>query len=382
MTETIDIATALDTPLTHPQLEAKYQKLRLFSAQKIKSLLGTIENQTRKLKDYKEAPSDSRTATIKALKSKLKDQEFIAEILKEEICSLKGINKTRINDEIIAATIGGPKRFRQQTREEIENKLVELEIQERQQKSRSTNIATRNDNITRGNTSSKRPTTTMNQSRDIKNISNDQDRTNLTLLKQQEDTLNDLIIEIGILRKREAEIKGENAVSNVLGMRYQTLQLAVQRLNTNLNDAMNRLSNVRNELTDIQRNRFPESVALQTELDHVRQECTVSLEQNNILMTKMKKMELQLDKSIDEKGINRGNNSIDISTKSNIELETMERQLKQQLEDSESRRNEMIRRIEQTDQLREQLRQKNEEWRSLKRDMREVGKVKLAKGKT
>jgi predicted RNase H-like nuclease (RuvC/YqgF family) len=113
----VDIATALDTTLKHPTIEAKYQKLRLCSAQKIKSLLGTCDNQT-KLKEYRGAPSDGRTATIKALKSKLRDQEFVADVLKEDVLKLRNraaehtgerqrLSIKQVNQDVIDQTIGG-----------------------------------------------------------------------------------------------------------------------------------------------------------------------------------------------------------------------------------------------------------------------------------
>ena len=65
---------------------------------------------------------------IQALKNKIRDAEYVSEILKEELLKARdGGTMEEINALIIRKTLGGPKRFRPLSREELENKIIELE---------------------------------------------------------------------------------------------------------------------------------------------------------------------------------------------------------------------------------------------------------------
>jgi hypothetical protein len=73
----MDLASSFDHVLADPMTEAKFQALKLLHAKKIKSLMGSIDNQQKEITKLKTISKDNhRTLIIQALKKKLKDQEL------------------------------------------------------------------------------------------------------------------------------------------------------------------------------------------------------------------------------------------------------------------------------------------------------------------
>ena len=68
-----------------------------------------------------------RTQMIEALKSKVRDFELVVDVVKKELASKAQMSEEQVNKVIIDKTISGPKRFRPATREELENRILELE---------------------------------------------------------------------------------------------------------------------------------------------------------------------------------------------------------------------------------------------------------------
>ena len=64
---------------------------------------------------------------IEAYKSKIKDLELTIDVLKVELGRKGEMTPEEVSDFIIRKTISGPKRFRPQTREEMEKSIAELE---------------------------------------------------------------------------------------------------------------------------------------------------------------------------------------------------------------------------------------------------------------
>ena len=80
-----DLSTSLDYILTDPLIENKFQALKLLHNKKIKSLMISINTQQKEIDKLKVLSKDNRrTQMIQSLKKKLKDQEYIVDILKEE----------------------------------------------------------------------------------------------------------------------------------------------------------------------------------------------------------------------------------------------------------------------------------------------------------
>ena len=125
----MDLATALDLSLEGQQ-EAKFNALRSLHGKKIKQLMLSIEAKEKEVAKLKVLSKDSRrTQMIQALRNKIKDMELTMDVMKEEIGKAREVSRSpqEVNDFIIRKTVGGPKRFRPLTREEMENKIIDLE---------------------------------------------------------------------------------------------------------------------------------------------------------------------------------------------------------------------------------------------------------------
>lgn len=123
----IDMATALELTLESDQ-EAKFQALKSLQSKKIKYLMSSIDAKDKELAKLKILGKDNRrTRMIQALKNKLRDQELVSDVLKEELSRKGDMDQEEVNAYIMRKTLGGPKRFRPLTREELENKINDLE---------------------------------------------------------------------------------------------------------------------------------------------------------------------------------------------------------------------------------------------------------------
>lgn len=123
----VDMATALELPLG-TELEAKFVALRNLQLKKIKKLMGAIDGKDKEIAKLKILSKDNRrTQLIQALRNKIKDLELINDIVKEELTRKSEMATDEVNELIIRKTLGGPKRFRPLSREELENKILDLE---------------------------------------------------------------------------------------------------------------------------------------------------------------------------------------------------------------------------------------------------------------
>ncbi|CAM9355445.1 unnamed protein product, partial [Laminaria digitata] len=73
-----------------------------------------------------------RSAMIRAMRTRLREQELVVDVVKEELGRKAGMGKEETNDWVIRKTVGGPLRFRPKTREELQNELYQLEKKHRQ----------------------------------------------------------------------------------------------------------------------------------------------------------------------------------------------------------------------------------------------------------
>ena len=75
----------------------------------------------------REAKEHRRSRLIKRLAEQVKQQELVVDVLKQRVCEGGSAMKmSQVNDFLIKKTIGGPKRFRPQSREELEQAVVVL----------------------------------------------------------------------------------------------------------------------------------------------------------------------------------------------------------------------------------------------------------------
>ena len=123
----MDMATALELQLESDQ-EIKFQALKNLQSKKIKYLMTSIDAKDKELMKLKILGKDNRrTQMIQALRNKLRDQELVCDVTKEELSRRNDMSVDEVNAYIIRKTLGGPKRFRPLSREELELKICELE---------------------------------------------------------------------------------------------------------------------------------------------------------------------------------------------------------------------------------------------------------------
>ncbi|CAM9783939.1 unnamed protein product [Scytosiphon promiscuus] len=119
----------------HVQLEA----LRKIHAQKaisrftVRTLMRSVAELKKRLALATAQGKDHRrSAMIRAMRTRLREQALVIDVVKEEMGLKAGVGKEEINDWVIRKTVGGPLRFRPKTREELQNELYRLEKKHRQ----------------------------------------------------------------------------------------------------------------------------------------------------------------------------------------------------------------------------------------------------------
>lgn len=93
---------------------------------KVKGLMNSIHMLKQHLAVAKAASREHRrSALIQQLKAAIKDQQNVVDVLREALTD-RGMEATQVDELIIKKTLGGPKRFRPKTREEMALELVEM----------------------------------------------------------------------------------------------------------------------------------------------------------------------------------------------------------------------------------------------------------------
>ena len=113
----VDILAALDAA-KGSDTEAVVTALNKLHSQKVRTLMKSINDLKDKVAEVERAGASSRQSKmVQSLRSKLREQELVADVLKSEVINLKQCSKEEVNALVIAKTCGGPKRFRPKTRE-------------------------------------------------------------------------------------------------------------------------------------------------------------------------------------------------------------------------------------------------------------------------
>ena len=68
-----------------------------------------------------------RSSLITGLRDKFRESELVVDILKTELTIKTGMGVSEVNEFIVKRSLGGPKRFRPKSREELQNELIEVE---------------------------------------------------------------------------------------------------------------------------------------------------------------------------------------------------------------------------------------------------------------
>jgi myosin heavy subunit len=127
MSQSLDMATALELTMDDEH-EAKFVALKNLQTKKLKSLMSSIDAKDKEIAKLKILGKDNRRAQmIQELRKKIRTHETINDILKEELQKRTETTIEDANNLVIRKTLAGPKRFRPLSREELENKIIELE---------------------------------------------------------------------------------------------------------------------------------------------------------------------------------------------------------------------------------------------------------------
>ena len=87
--------------------------------------VNTLKDQITLLKSR--SKEHRRSSLIGGLRDKLREQELVADVLKEELELRTQLSGMEVNEFVVKKTVGGPKRFRPKSREELQNEVIEGE---------------------------------------------------------------------------------------------------------------------------------------------------------------------------------------------------------------------------------------------------------------
>lgn len=113
-------------------LEAKLKIKSLQSVynSKTRALMRSIDELRKQVKTLEASAKESRrTAMIQTLRSEKREQELVVDVLKQELANSAGMTEDDVDQLIIRKTLGGPKRFRPKSREELTVEIRKLNSQ-------------------------------------------------------------------------------------------------------------------------------------------------------------------------------------------------------------------------------------------------------------
>ena len=391
-----DLATALEFSLAdNPAIEAKFEALKNLQALKTKSLMTSIDALNKEVTRLKVLTKDGRRAQmVQALRNKMRDYDLIVDVLKEELVKNSDMDREEINDIIIRKTTGGPKRFRPATREELERKIVDYEKQIKKMEKyklrngnnqneipTSNNINNSNNNNTNNNkTSSDKQLSRHHSSQLSLKLGNDTeigDSAKFAIFNEEikqlkssvdlkEGTIQSLKEEVSRLRASNAELSSKSEGISLKEKKIDDLNDAYNDIKKKLEVCTLELAESKEECNIIQEAADADAEMLRKELEQLYSQCENLLRQNTVLLKQMGERELD---DINGSGSDGDGNSI--------------RQLKEKLEriqlslrQSESTIKQLEAYKDKTDVLRDELREKNEIIRELKRNTQEISRIK------
>jgi len=95
--------------------------------QKTRALMKSIDSLRKQVDQLKSENKDTYQAKlVQVLKKEKRELELVSDYLKEELRKEKGISADEIDQQVIKQTLGGPKRFRPKTREELGVEIRQL----------------------------------------------------------------------------------------------------------------------------------------------------------------------------------------------------------------------------------------------------------------
>ena len=132
-----------DTPDDQKRNDAMVVQMEKLFRKKSRALQKSIEKYREEVKQLQAASTKSaRSKQIQGLKSRFRECELKVDVLKEELANTKDFKHKyetleergmAVNELLISKTIGGPKRFRPKTREELVKELKSNDVKNKQE---------------------------------------------------------------------------------------------------------------------------------------------------------------------------------------------------------------------------------------------------------
>ena len=124
----MDVLSALEMTSGDVIVDAKINALNNLHSQKVRALMKSINTLKDQVALMKAQSKDHRRSNlITGMRDKIREQELIVDVLKSELSVKGNLQTEEVNEFIIKKTLGGPKRFRPKTREELQNELIKME---------------------------------------------------------------------------------------------------------------------------------------------------------------------------------------------------------------------------------------------------------------
>ncbi|CAM9301781.1 unnamed protein product [Ectocarpus sp. 13 AM-2016] len=112
---------------SNDDMPVQLQALTKIHAQKVRSLMRSVAELKKRLALATAQGKDHRrSAMIRAMRTRLREQDLVVDVIKEELGLKTGLGKEETNDWVIRKTVGGP------LRRELQNELYRLEKKYRQ----------------------------------------------------------------------------------------------------------------------------------------------------------------------------------------------------------------------------------------------------------
>lgn len=299
-----DLATSLDIKLSDEQ-ETKFQALKMMYAMKCRSLMSSIDAKDKEIVKLKVLGKDNRrTQMIEALKTKIRECELVLDVVKTELSSRAEMSPEQVSELIIRKTLGGPKRFRPLTREEMELKISDLE-----KKIKRNNISTTflNDKTSDTNIAQVSSKVTQNITKDIRDNTINSDylvkiddlSQEVTSLKISLNNSNNLIEkykeEIIRLRKRNSELCVSEEQTDYQEKIYNEQKEKYQLLSKELIETTNNLAIHIQELMQLRAKSDFDIELLELDKETLQEKYEQLLNQNTVLLKKLATYEIELE---------------------------------------------------------------------------------------
>ena len=410
----IDIVAALDGPFPNVVVEAKFNALKKLHDSKLSALMTSIEALRKENEKLKVLGKDSkRTQMIQNLKTKIKNQELISDFLKQELVQQDSETKSGLGEEearkfksleevnsyIIKKTLGGPKRFRPLTREELEKKVQESE--------KSISKMTKKITIFEGEL--KRSQSLLVTAPEVKDIAEakgtrqttgaetkagskiddmrvvkltDQVKKLESLLTLREQEVSSCRSEITQLKIKAANIKADEEALRCKEKSYNEMVEIYERMNDELNDSSRLLAVAQEEVNQVRLDKDAELEAQREVIDRLNSRYETIMNQHSSVLSEVHKIEAS-SKEIDDtlsdpippmRIAKQTDEQSSLTAKQTKIYKQKILNLQQKLAESEAKLRDLQDEQKKNAVLTENLRSKNEMIKDLKRTISEMSK--------